>query len=819
MVGRYRVLIAVAVGWVGCGDDPPRGPRPLVEDPALQVGCAPGPIAGARAKVVACAEELIGGRLASGRIGDVVLENERLRVIVRGAGAGYYLHGSSGGGIVDAAVVGGEDLIKEVLPVVDLTAGAFDELVIVEAGDDGAAELVVRGPAAALDIVTAAIGREVPSIIVEHHYRLAAGADAVELETHVFTMPGAEVVSHDVYDALFMGGRATAFQPGRGWAMGQGAAELLATAGTTSSYGVVYPAGSPDPQLIDLGGIRILLGPTITEASASRWLVLGDGSVSSVTGRAWALRGVPLGVVRGTSAPGVEVWFRDGVRGAPITIARADAAGGFAAAVPAGAYTLRAESAGRTPGPDVAVSVAAGGEVSATVPAGPGGTLAVSVRDDTGAAVPARVLSEQAGGDQRIDWVGASGEATVALPPGTWRISVSRGLEYDAFVASAVTIADGQATPVAVTLTRVVDTAGWISLDTHLHSELSTDSTFPVDDRLRAVAAEGVEVPVSSDHDLIVDYAPIIADLGLHDWLGSLTGSETSSLVWGHVNAWPLAVDDTRSGGGSPRWLGRAPGEIFAALHGGAGSRIVQVNHPRLSSDSLFDAIDLDPRTLTAGADPTDLGLPANADLSDLSFDAVEVANALSDGDFEEVFADWLALVGAGHPAAATGSSDSHGPSGFAGEARTYVWVGSGADDPATVSDDAIVDAIRARHVVVGTGAFVTAGIVTGAGTSLPGDTVDVGAQAPITIRIRVQAPPWQPLARVRIFEGTREARVITLDPADTATIRYDADVVMPAPPADTFYVVRVDAGGRGDPVLGTPMPAFTNPLLVRVAP
>jgi hypothetical protein len=424
------------------------------------------------------------------------------------------------------------------------------------------------------------------------------------------------------------------------------------------------------------------------------------------------------------------------------------------------------------------------------------------------------------GGDQRLAWVGAGGELALPLPPGTWRVAVSRGLEYDAFVATAVTVIDGQATPVPVTLTRVLDTDGWISLDTHLHSELSTDSTFPIDDRLRAVAAEGVELPVSSDHDVIVDYAPVISELGLDAWLGALTGTEASSLAWGHLNAWPLIPDEARAGRGSPRWLGEAPGDVFAALRAlGGGGAIVQANHPRFGSSALFDAIDLDPATLMARRDPAELGLPPDTDLSDLGFDAVEVANALSDEDFEEVFADWLAMVRAGHPAAATGSSDSHGPSAFAGEARTYVWVGAGADDPATVSADAVVDAIRARHVVVATGAFVTAGIVTGAGTSLPGDTVDVTGMAQVTLHVTVQAPPWQPLARIRVYQGGAEVSTIALDPGDTAVVRHDADVVLPPPGADTFYVVRVDPAGRGDPVLGTSMPAFTNPIVATVAP
>src|SRR5687767_7301255 len=182
------------IAWVfalaACGDDGPSGPQKLVADPAVEVGCSPG-VSRARAKVVACAGELVGGRLAAGRIGDFVLENERVRVIVRGAGEGFYLHGSSGGGIVDAASVGGEDLVKEILPLVDLAAGAFEEFVIVEAGDDGPAELVVRGPATSLDLVRAALSREAPQIIVEHHYRLASGAMEVELETRVFPSAGA----------------------------------------------------------------------------------------------------------------------------------------------------------------------------------------------------------------------------------------------------------------------------------------------------------------------------------------------------------------------------------------------------------------------------------------------------------------------------------------------------------------------------------------------------------------------------------------------------------------------------------------------------
>src|SRR5205814_1970852 len=107
-------------------------------------------------------------------------------------------------------------------------------------------------------------------------------------------------------------------------------------------------------------------------------------------------------------------------------------------------------------------------------------------------------------------------------------------------------------------------------------------------------------------------------------------------------------------------------------------------------------SLELDPATLQVHRDPTALGLAAGTDLTDLSFDAMEVANTLASGDFEQTFDDFLAMVAAGHPACAMGSSDSHGASRFAGGARTFVFVGAGNDDPTTVDPSAIVAAVAA---------------------------------------------------------------------------------------------------------------------------
>lgn len=806
---RVALLLMLASA---CGDNiSPSGPQPLVPDPDVETGCTT-PVTGARsrAKVIACAGELAPGYLAAGRVGDFVLENDQVRVIIRGRGAGYYLHGGRGGGIVDAVrrtdAGWSEDLVKEILPAVDLTVGAFDELVITNGGGEDTAEIVVRGPATQLELIAAAGTREIPAILIEQHYRLAPSATSVELFTRVFPTDDTDEVAHDLYDAMFVGGRAPSFVPGKGAVTGQTQGDFLATAGTTTSYGIVY---DQDLTLIDLAGIRLVQGGSVDSTGTTHHFVIGDGSVASITRQGWALRGTPTLSYDVRATPGVDILVTDAAQ-APITIARPVGNDATITVPEGGTYFMQALSTGAAPGEVIPISN------SAIAARGASGTLAITVRDDaTSTPLPARVVIES-GGEQRIVWTDASGTLEVPVAPGTLRVSISRGLEYDAFVAASVVVADADTVPVEARLERVVDTAGWISLDTHLHSEMSTDSTFPLDDRIRAVAGEGVEVPVSTDHDMITDYAPLIASLGLSDWLGTLVGAEVSSLIWGHLNGFPFIPRPDRTGNGAPSWLARSPVEVFDAMHDTGDNAIVQINHPRDGLTSLFDAIDLDPSTGIAQANPVSLGLPATTDLSDLSAaDAVEVANASSQGDFEMVFDDWMKLVRIGSRTCATGSSDSHGAARYAGEARTYVYVGANNDVPGTVDPAAIVAAIRARHVVVGTGAFVTATI----GAAMPGDTIALPTpvSGPVQLHVKVQAAPWRPLARIRIYQGGTEVSSITLDPQDTSAVRYDQTVSLPAPTADTFYVVRVDGAGSGAPVNDDMMPSFTNPIFVDV--
>src|SRR5688572_2476464 len=438
---RWAVLVISGLATCGCGSGESAGMRPLIPDPAVTTGCTPGGVGvgTVRAKVVACADELIPGRLASGRVGDLVIENAHMRVIIRGPGEGFLLHGTRGGGVIDAAAWKddglGDDLVKEIQPLVDLNVGGFDELVIVEAGDDGPAEIVARGPAAVAGLIDAAITAEARMFTIEHHWILAADEPRLTMRTVIWGQ-GSDFST--VGDGLFMGGRARPFIPERGYPTSASTAgQFLVFEGTSTSYGVVYPADVPAVQLADIGGVRLLFGPTLQPndpEGVSRWLVIGDGSIDSITREAWELRGADLGGVGGLLAvdttgglPNTTPWVViSQPDGDVMTVARPGASGIYDARLPAGDYLIHTEGPGRAAGAPQPITVGGGGSLPVMIdpPLEPFGVVAIRVHDAPGGApLPARVTIWQGGDRKVVTFVRSGGLLDLPLAPGTYRLA------------------------------------------------------------------------------------------------------------------------------------------------------------------------------------------------------------------------------------------------------------------------------------------------------------------------------------------------------------------------------------------------------------
>jgi hypothetical protein len=193
-------------------------------------------------------------------------------------------------------------------------------------------------------------------------------------------------------------------------------------------------------------------------------------------------------------------------------------------------------------------------------------------------------LSNATGGTPALNFqTDADGTGTLELPPGSYVVFASQGLEYT-IDSQSITVSSGGTTNVSLAIERVVDTSGYVSMDFHVHSGKSFDSSLPLVDRVASFLAEGVEVMVSTDHDYVSDYSPMISSLSAEDDINSIIGNELTGGIpvpadptqdgtifpegIGHWNAWPLAVIANNRRNGAPPDEFITPGTAIDRLRG-----------------------------------------------------------------------------------------------------------------------------------------------------------------------------------------------------------------------------------------------------------
>ena len=246
--------------------------------------------------------------------------------------------------------------------------------------------------------------------------------------------------------------------------------------------------------------------------------------------------------------------------------------------------------------------------------------------------------------------IARAGLARIPVRPGTYRVVVSRGPEYERVDFSSITIASSQIRSLEALLRRAIDTRGYIAADPHLHALHSADSGTPLRDRVLSAAAEGVEWAVATDHNYVTDYGPSIDSEQLSPWINSSVGIELTNFENGHINAYPLRYDpkspvnqrglfvNSYPLGDTPNvylWARVTPQDIFQRLRelGALGERqtIIQVNHVFDGFQGYFANFDLDVETM-AVHDRETLGFPLSspefkADNFSFDFDAIEILN------------------------------------------------------------------------------------------------------------------------------------------------------------------------------------------------
>lgn len=860
-----RLLLVSSLVLFAC---PPEKPRPIpIPSGRCEIDFVPysfGAVGnGATASLVERGDQLIGGGAAHGRIGDFVMQNDRLRVVIQQPGR-WIAPIPYGGNIIDADIVrsgAGRDEFGKMglIYAFGRTMNVSKVEVLQDGKNGGYAMIAASGTDAVVDYVNVKnvlneflgdvkLVRDPDTAIpvtMTTYYVLSPGENRVRVLT-AFCNDSKEVVTMQVGDLLEQGGVSEAFNP-ESCTNGLGVKDCFVDPSSWVGYqadAVAYgyraykfndsktPASNA---LLSIAGIAGVLADGENQAGLLAWVdenatrrpgafgvLAGDKRVflrDFFVGRDLAeLSSTMLALdasaksratfttqkADGSVAPNTRVTVKVAESGRMQTLVVTDDRGIGKVDLKPGNYLVGAGALGHAIENLTALSVPSNGTAESTLKLGPSRTLSVSITDPFGAPLTGKVIvrctnppcvdqlidyrsyvdvESQPSDLQAIVYVGATGTAQIALPPGEYEVLATRGMEYSAFPDTYPTTgqrvdltASNQS--LSVTLAQVIDSTGWISADLHVHAMSSPDSA--IGNALRAVsfAAEGVDVLVSTDHDFVTDYAPVLADLQLTNVMSSMIGSEVTPFDFGHHNVFPIRKGDSFNGDAFD-WAGGDGAtlrldQLYAGLRERDPNGLIQMNHPRGSPGGALTMMRIDTATGSTHADPATFrqephpaATASDTKLFSSDFDAIEVMNGTAAST--AVMNDWMTFMSRGLLKVATGVSDTHDAyKVVGGYGRTWVRVDS-------FTPTNFATALKQRRATFSSGPFVTltAKVVGGDGTVFHvGDTVS-GTQLELTVD--VQAPEWMQFDSIEVHTHSPGREALngvsndTLVPTDAA--------------------------------------------------
>jgi hypothetical protein len=341
---------------------------------------------------------------------------------------------------------------------------------------------------------------------------------------------------------------------------------------------------------------------------------------------------------------------------------------------------------------------------------------------------------------------------TITLPPGKWRLSVMRGVEYLP-VSEEFAIASGEDLKRDVQLARWVDmpAQGWYSGDPHVHSP----RLVPMHDVYVMTWAQSMDVHLTSVN-IYADIRGIFCEQKAfgkesHYQRGDyvlVSGAEDPRAGIedeGHVTQLNIRsfVRDTSKY--------RIYDYVLDGVHAQGG--LVGYNHLSWSGDFF--------RRRNPALNP---GWDASINVIRGKIDFIDIMEAAQLG-LEEYY-DFLNL---GVKLTATACSDC--PAAVVGEERMYAYTG-----PGKFSADSWFEAVKQGHTFITSGPML---LLTVQG-AIPGDEVRVSKDAKVRIHAQAMAP--ERIGLPKVLEVVSHGRVIrSVEPRSSKQEKLEADFELPA--------------------------------------
>lgn len=380
-----------------------------------------------------------------------------------------------------------------------------------------------------------------------------------------------------------------------------------------------------------------------------------------------------------------------------------------------------------------------------------------------------------------------NGEATLPVPPGKHRVVVSRGYEWE-LLDQSITAEAGKQINVDAKLNHSVDSTGVMCADFHIHSFQSADSSDPVEYKVKGALADGLDIPVSSEHEWVVDFQPVIQKLGMTKWAFGVPSEELTTFTWGHFGVIPLRPREDRVNNGAIDWIGKEPPAFFQEVHEQDDKPLLIINHPSGGGFGAYFSSASFKRDTAKGS----------AKLWSDNFEAVEVYNDSDhDANLSDSVGDWFALLNSGKKAWAVGSSDSHklrtSPVGYPRSCISF-----GHDDPEKLSPELVRDGVASGNLVVSGGLMMS---VQGPNKEAPGQTLKVG-DAEVTLIVDLQHASWVKAKELEVIVNGQVISTEALNPLDGAAgpaKHYRNEIKVKRDASKTVNWVVIHARGEGD--------------------
>ena len=425
--------------------------------------------------------------------------------------------------------------------------------------------------------------------------------------------------------------------------------------------------------------------------------------------------------------------------------------------------------------------------------------------DDSGTSLPARITitdlngTLQSTGAKSNDHLAvrpgivytSTGKARIGLPGGMYKIYAGRGFEYS-LDSAEITLADGDQQRKTFKIRREVPTNGFVACDTHVHTLThSGHGDASVEERMITLAAEGIELPIATDHNVQIDHRPFAQKMDVRQFFTPVIGNEVTTSI-GHFNIFPV-----NPGARVPDHKLETWKSILDDIYRTPGVKVAILNHAR----------DLHRGVRPFGQRLFNEVVGENLDGWAMQFNAMEVVNSsATQTDHLRLFQDWMALLNRGYDVTPVGSSDSHDVGRhFVGQGRTYIRCDD--SDPGAIDVDNAVNALLQGRALVSYGLLaeikVDSKYAAGELAPVPNNQVKVD--------VRVLGPHWVSATQVRLYSNGLRIRVIDI-PMDAGKslpvgVKWQGEWSLPRPRHDVHLVAIATGPGIDEPYWKTAKP------------